>query len=94
MEDKIKKTFFTVGPFADIEERIDHFGSSIYLQKLYNETIQELFETQLAYETAKRDNNTDEIISGLRNQIDFLESVVSLANNNMTSYMSDKIYYD
>ena len=47
MEDKIKKTFFTVGPFADIEERIDHFGSSIYLQKLYNETIQELFETQL-----------------------------------------------
>tara|TARA_Y100000592_G_scaffold524_1_gene841 strand:+ start:1824 stop:2096 length:273 start_codon:yes stop_codon:yes gene_type:complete len=90
----MKKVFFTVGPFAEIEERIDDFGSSMYLQKLYNETVQELVETELAYETAKNHNDADDIIKGLRSQIKFLENVVTLANNNMSSFMSDKIYYD
>ena len=90
----MKKVFFTVGPFAEVEERIDDFGSSIYLQKLYNDTIQELVETELAYEIAKSENDADDIIEGLKNQIQFLENIVSLANNNMTSFLSDKIYYD
>ena len=90
----MKKVFFTVGPFAEIEERIDDFGSSMYLQKLYNETVQELVETELAYEIAKNHNDADDIIKGLKSQIKFLENVVTLANNNMSSFMSDKIYYD
>tara|TARA_R100001591_G_scaffold97814_1_gene103895 strand:+ start:238 stop:519 length:282 start_codon:yes stop_codon:yes gene_type:complete len=92
--DTIKKTFFTVGPFAEVEDRVDHFGSSTYLQKLYNDTIGELVETQQAYESAKKLDDSEEIVNGLKKQIEFLESVVALANNNMTSFMTDKIYYD
>ncbi len=90
----MKKPFFSVGPFAEIEDRLDHFGSSMYLQKLYNETINELVETQKAYKIAKEENDADDVVKSLKTQIDFLESVVALANNNMTSYMTDKIYYD
>ncbi len=90
----MKKTFFTVGPFARIEERLDHFGSSMYLQKLYNETVNELVQTQKAYMIAKQEDDADDVIKSLKTQIDFLESVVTLANNNMTSFMTDKVYYD
>tara|TARA_Y100000593_G_scaffold78017_1_gene144648 strand:- start:178 stop:447 length:270 start_codon:yes stop_codon:yes gene_type:complete len=89
----MNKSFFMVGPFADIEERLDDFSSSMYLQKLYNETIEQLIQTQMAYDVALREQNED-IADTLKTQLDFLENVVSLANNNMTSFMVDKLYYD
>ena len=89
----MNKSFFMVGPFADIEERLDDFSSSMYLQKLYNETIEQLIQTQMAYDVALREQNED-IADTLKTQLDFLENVVSLANNNMTSFMGDKLYYD
>ncbi len=88
------KTFFTVGPFSEIEERLHDFGSSMYLQKLYNDTIQELVETEMAYKIAKDQEDADDVIDGLKKQIKFLENIVALANNNMSSFMADKIYYD
>ena len=44
-----KKHDLIIGPFAEAIERLDDFTSSLYLQKLYNETIDELIETELAY---------------------------------------------
>ena len=90
----MSKPFFSVGPFSKVEERLEDFGSSMYLQKLYNETVQELVETQNAYEKAIKIDDSDEVVKGLESQIKFLENVVALANNNMTSFMTDKIYYD
>lgn len=87
------KPFFKVGPFAEIEERLDDFSSSMYLQKLYNETIKQMIETQEAYEIAIEDDD-DITAKTLESHLKFLENVVSLANNNMTSYMSDTLYYD
>ena len=90
----MNKPFFNVGPFSEVEEILEDFGSSMYLQKLYNETVQELVETQNAYEKAIKVDDTDEIVKSLESQIKFLENVVALANNNITSFMADKIYYD
>ena len=87
------KISFTVGPFAKVEERIEDFTSGLYLQKLYNDTVTELVETQKAYNIAV-DESDRAVITSLKSQLDFLESVVLLANNNMLSYMSDTIYYD
>ena len=90
----MNKPFFSVGPFADIEERLGDFSSSMYLQKLYNDTVRELVETETAYQTAKEQEDADDVIKSLRDQLKFLENIVALANNNMTSFTSDKIYYD
>ena len=87
------KPFFKVGPFAESEERLDDFSSSMYLQKLYNETIRQMIQTQEAYELAIEDDD-DATAKTLESHLKFLENVVSLANNNMTSYMSDTLYYD
>ena len=90
----MNKPFFSVGPFADIEERLGDFSSSMYLQKLYNDTVRELVETETAYQIAKEQEDADDVIKSLRDQLKFLENIVALANNNMTSFTSDKIYYD
>tara|TARA_B000000557_G_C20600618_1_gene369516 strand:- start:379 stop:651 length:273 start_codon:yes stop_codon:yes gene_type:complete len=90
----MSKSFFSVGPFADIEERLGDFSSSMYLQKLYNDTVQELVETENAYQIAKEQQDADDVIKSLKDQIKFLENIVALANNNITSFMTDKIYYD
>lgn len=87
------KPFFTVGPFAKIEERIDDFTSSIYLQKLYNETVNQLIEIQEAYDIAVRESEIATAES-LKSQLDFLENLVMLASNNFTSYSIETIYYD
>lgn len=87
------KPFFTVGPFSEIEARIDDFTSSIYLQKLYNETVNQLIEVQEAYDLAIQSNESG-VAESLKTQLDFLENVVALANNNMTSFMAGTIYYD
>ena len=89
----MSRNFFQVGPLSEVEERIEDFTSKLYLQKLYNETVAELVETQVAYDTAIEQHN-DELVKTLKSQLDFLESVVVLANNNFSSYSSDIIYYD
>ena len=88
------KGFINIGPFAQAEQRLDDFVSSMYLQKLYNDTVNELFETEVAYNDAIKKESTDEVIKGLESQIKFLENVVALANDNITSFITDKIYYD
>ena len=88
-----KKLDLMVGPFAEVQERLEDFTSKLYLQKLYNETIGELIETQRAYEIALGDSDGTRA-KALSDQIKFLENVVALANNNMTSYLADEIYYD
>ena len=89
----MSKTFFNVGPFAKVEERLEGFSSGLYLQKLYNETITELIETQQAYDDAVKES--DKVVAtSLKSQLEFLESVVMLANNNLINYTSDTVYYD
>ncbi len=57
------------------------------------ETVMQMIETQEAYDNAIIENDSDEAKT-LKTQLDFLENVVSLANNNMSSFMSATIYYD
>ena len=82
-----------MGPFSEVEERLEDFTSSLYLQKLYMETVMQMIETQEAYDNAITENDSDEAKT-LKTQLDFLENVVSLANNNMSSFISNTIYYD
>ena len=82
-----------VGPFAKAQERLDDFTSSLYLQKLYNETVDELVETMDAYERALNQKD-DTKAESLAKQIKFLENVVTLANNNFSSFQVGDIYYD
>ena len=89
----MSKKSFIVGPLDKSKERLDDFASSLYLQKLYNETIDELVTMQQKYDAAILEDD-DVTAASLLPQIKFLENVVSLANNNMTSFMSDVIYYD
>ena len=49
---------------------------------------------ETAYQIAKQQEDADDVIKSLRDQLKFLENIVALANNNMTSFTSDKIYYD
>ena len=90
---KSSKLDLMVGPFATAQERLDDFTSSLYLQKLYNETVDELVETMHAYERAL--NQKDDVkAESLAKQIKFLENVVTLANNNFSSFQVGDIYYD
>jgi len=89
----MSRDFFKVGPFSEVEERLEDFTSSLYLQKLYMETVMQMIETQEAYDNAITENDSDEAKT-LKTQLDFLENVVSLANNNMSSFISNTIYYD
>ncbi len=89
----VSTPFFTVGPFAKIEERLDDFTSKIYLQKLYNETVNQLIEVQQAYDLAVKEKEPD-VAKSLKTQLDFLENVVTLASNNFASFESEKVYYD
>lgn len=85
--------FFTVGPFSEIEERIEDFTSKVYLQKLYNETVSQLVEVQQAYDIAIKQNEPT-VAKTLKTQLDFLENVVTLASNNFSSFDTNTIYYD
>ena len=88
-----KKHDLIIGPFAEAIERLDDFTSSLYLQKLYNETIDELIETELAYDLALKQNDVSRAES-LAKQIQFLENVVTLANNNVMSFQKGDQLYD
>lgn len=90
---KSTKHDLMVGPFAKAQERLDDFTSSLYLQKLYNETVDELVETMDAYERALNQKD-DTKAESLAKQIKFLENVVTLANNNFSSFQVGEIYYD
>ena len=90
---KDRKIDLMVGPFAEAQERLEDFTSSIYLQKLYKDTVDELIQTQQAYETAIGEQD-DKKAESLADQIKFLENVVALANNNMASFQSGDISYD
>jgi hypothetical protein len=76
------KSYFNVGPFADNHALIYDFTTSIYVNHLYQETIQELLEAEAELSTAIEDELGDEIISMLKERIKFLDAVVSLANKN------------
>ena len=90
---KSKKLNLSVGPFAAAQDRLEDFTSSLYLQKLYNDTIDELIETQIAYHEAVEQSDTSKADS-LAKQLKFLENIVTLANNNIISFQTGEIYYD
>ena len=76
------KNYFSVGPFADNYSLIYEFSTSIYVNHLYQETIQELLEAEKELKVAvENDEDTNEI-SILKERVKFLETVVALANKN------------
>ena len=70
---------FICGPFADVVERIEDFGNSLYFSQLYYETIQQHQDLIVKLNEAK-DAEDDEKIKELQKQIYFIESICSMEN--------------
>ncbi len=90
-----------IGPFADNKKALEKFGSNIYLNYLYAETIDELFQAEKELDIAKQLKTNEEEIILLEERIKFLESVVTLATKNFINdpiedenYETNQRYYD
>ena len=75
----MKNSSFICGPFADVVERIEDFGTSLYFSQLYLETIQQHQDLILKLNEAK-DAQDYEKIKELKKQIYFIESICSMDN--------------
>lgn len=76
------KNYFSVGPFADNYTLMYEFSTSIYVNHLYQETIEELLNAEKELTVAVKEGLDDNEIEILKERVKFLESVVSLANKN------------
>ena len=76
------KNYFSVGPFADNYTLMYEFSTSIYVNHLYQETIEELLNAEKELTVAIKGGLDDNEIEILKERVKFLESVVSLANKN------------
>lgn len=76
------KNYFSVGPFADNYTLMYEFSTSIYVNHLYQETIEELLNVEKELTVAVKEGLDDNEIEILKERVKFLESVVSLANKN------------
>ena len=76
------KNYFSVGPFADNYTLMYEFSTSIYVNHLYQETIEELLNAEKELTVAVKKGLDDNEIEILKERVKFLESVVSLANKN------------
>ena len=76
------KNYFSVGPFADNYTLMYEFSTSIYVNHLYQETIEELLNAEKELTVAVKEGLDDNEIEILKERVKFLDSVVSLANKN------------
>tara|TARA_B100000683_G_C11999029_1_gene353021 strand:+ start:90 stop:344 length:255 start_codon:yes stop_codon:yes gene_type:complete len=68
----MKISYFTCGPFAKINERIEEFGTSLYFSQLYDDTIKEHQKLEVKLQKAI-DKKDEELIKSLEEQICFIE---------------------
>jgi hypothetical protein len=68
-----------IGLFAENKEAIEMFGTNVYMNYLYGQTINELMEAERELDVAKKIEATEAEILILEERVKFLESVVSLA---------------
>jgi hypothetical protein len=78
-----------VGLFAENKRAIEKFGTNIYMNYLYGQTIEELLEAERELDIAKKLESTEAEILMIEERIKFLESVVSLATANYESSQQD-----
>ena len=55
----MRKAFFTCGPFAEILDRVEDFGSGLYFSQLYYDTIMEHQELEVQLSQAKEEDDDD-----------------------------------
>ena len=75
----MRSTVFTCGPFAEVQGRIEDFGTALYFSQLYFETIMDLNVLQEKLELA-RETEDNEKVKALEEQLCFIEKVCSLEN--------------
>ena len=75
-----KKNFFTVGPFADVEESLAIFSENLYFSFIFEESVKQQMEIEEKYEEALKDDDAEEIIA-TKNQMKVYESMLSLSLN-------------
>lgn len=78
-----------VGIFAENKEAIEKFGTNIYLNYLYGQTIEELLEAERELDIARKLESTESEILLMEERVKFLESVVSLATQNFENSQKD-----
>jgi hypothetical protein len=71
---------WTCGPFAEIRDRIEDFGTALYFSQLYYDTILEHQELTNKLKKAEEDQD-EELIRTLQEQICFIEKMCSLDVN-------------
>lgn len=75
----MRSLVFTCGPFAEVQNRIEDFGTALYFSQLYFETIMDLNVLIEKLELAKETEDKDRV-KDLEEQICFIEKVCSLEN--------------
>jgi hypothetical protein len=76
---------FTCGPFAEVKERIEDFGTALYFSQLYYDTIMELKTLQEKLQKAKDEDNKART-RALKEQILFIENICSIDNFDAGNY--------
>ena len=72
--------FFTVGPFAEVEEAVSIFSENLYFSFLFEESVKQQIEIQEKYEEAVKEADADEILAA-RTQMKLYENMLSLTLN-------------
>tara|TARA_Y100000114_G_C11631026_1_gene264427 strand:- start:127 stop:381 length:255 start_codon:yes stop_codon:yes gene_type:complete len=75
----MRSAVFTCGPFAEVQGRIEDFGTALYFSQLYFETIMDLNVLLEKLELARETEDKEEV-KALEEQICFIEKVCSLEN--------------
>ena len=78
-----------VGLFAENKRAIEKFGTNIYMNYLYGQTIEELLEAERELDIARKLESTESEILLIEERVKFLESVVSLATQNFENSQKD-----
>jgi len=78
-----------VGLFAENKRAIEKFGTNIYMNYLYGQTIQELMDAERELDIARKLESTESEILLIEERVRFLESVVSLATQNYENSQND-----
>jgi len=78
-----------IGPFGESIEAIEKFGTNVYMNYLYGQTIEQLLEAERELDIAKKLESTESEIKMIEEKIMFLESIVSLATKNYQNSQDD-----
>ena len=78
-----------IGPFEKNRRSIEKFGANIYMNYLYGETIEQLMVAEKELDVAIKLESAESEIEFLKEKVEFLESIVSLATKNYENSQKD-----